>query len=110
MTWNAQPATVTPRPSASRKRTVTPAIVSAVLLLPALVLAKIAVLATETGSRCLVYGGCTHFPIAAFAALLGVALVAMVVALAAPPVAAEPALAIQILLETMATGLVLAYP
>ncbi|WP_327300880.1 hypothetical protein [Streptomyces goshikiensis] len=106
MSWNHS----APQPRAPRSGTRVCAVVCAVLLLPALVLAKIAVLSTETGSRCLVYGGCTPFPGVAFWALLGVALAAMVAALAAPEVAAKPALAVQILLETMAAGLVLAYP
>ncbi|MFE3996554.1 hypothetical protein ACFXPW_33450 [Streptomyces goshikiensis] len=106
MSWNHS----TPQPRTPRSGTLVRAVVCAVLLLPALVLAKIAVLSTETGSRCLVYGGCTPFPAVTFWALLGVALAAMVVALAAPEVAAKPALSVQILLETMVVSLVLAYP
>ncbi|MCJ1678182.1 hypothetical protein MTF65_12670 [Streptomyces sp. APSN-46.1] len=85
-------------------------VIAAVLLLPALVLAKIATLATYTGSRCLTYGGCTPFPGAAFGVLLGAALVFMIAAIAAPETVRKPALAVQVLLEVVATGLVLAYP
>ncbi|MEU8779667.1 hypothetical protein [Streptomyces sp. NPDC048606] len=86
------------------------AVWGAVLFLPALVLAKIAVLATETGSACLVRGGCTPFPSAFFLTLCGLAAAAMVAALAAPRRMRGRALGAQLLLETVAVLLVLAYP
>lgn len=110
MTWNPQPAVVSPPPPRAATRTRTHAGIALVLLLPALFATKILVLATEKGSQCLVRGGCTHFPVEAFGVLLAAVAVCFVVTMTAPEIARKPALAVQLLLEAVAAGLVLAYP
>ncbi|UQX01703.1 hypothetical protein [Streptomyces sp. RerS4] len=110
-TWTThRPASVTPPAPAGAVRVRTHAVLWAVLFVPALVAAKIAVLATHTGSRCLTYGGCTPFPSVAFLTLCGLAAAAMVVALAGPAPIRGGALAAQLMLEAVAVTLVLAYP
>ncbi|MET9886001.1 hypothetical protein ABZZ20_23240 [Streptomyces sp. NPDC006430] len=84
--------------------------IGAVLFLPALVAAKILVLMSETGSRCLMYGGCRAFPFALFVALIVGAVAAFAVTMAAPRRFQGPALTAQLLLEAVGVGLVLAYP
>ncbi|MGW0392980.1 hypothetical protein ACWDYJ_19200 [Streptomyces sp. NPDC003042] len=110
MSWNAQPLAVTAPPSEPTVRIRMWAVISAVLFVPALIVMKILVLTTETGSECLVRGGCAPFPGTAFLVLTGAALVAMVAALTTPPRVRSGALGVQLLLETVAVGLVVAYP
>ncbi|RSS60776.1 hypothetical protein EF912_08820 [Streptomyces sp. WAC07061] len=108
MTWSPQPPTAAAPPSAGRSRV--PAVIAAALFVPALVAAKILVLMTEKGGRCLMYGGCAPFPGAVFLVLCGAAALAMLLALAAPPRLRGPALAAQLVLEPSAVALVLAFP
>ncbi|MEV6955157.1 hypothetical protein [Streptomyces sp. NPDC051183] len=110
MSWNPQPRSVAAPPSAAAARVRMHAGIGAALFLPALFLAKVLVLTTETGSRCLEKGGCTPFPAAAFGVLTGAAAVALVAALAAPRRVRAGALAAQLLLEAVAVGTVLVYP
>ncbi|MFF5702035.1 hypothetical protein ACFY7H_05990 [Streptomyces sp. NPDC012794] len=110
MTWSPQPPTVTAPPSAGAGRTRVRALIAAALFLPALVVAKILVLSTETGGRCLMYGGCAPFPGVLFLVLCGAAAVAMVLALAAPERLRGWALGAQLVLEPAAVGLVLVFP
>ncbi|ATZ26036.1 hypothetical protein ACFZBM_15175 [Streptomyces lavendulae] len=86
------------------------AVLAALLFVPALVLAKVLVLATETGGRCLAEGGCPPFPGTAFLVLTAAAAVALAGALAAPQRMRRAALGAQLLLEAVAVGLVPAYP
>ncbi|MET9320921.1 hypothetical protein ABZX75_12165 [Streptomyces sp. NPDC003038] len=84
--------------------------IAAALFLPALVVAKVLLLTTETGSRCLVQGGCAPFPHDAFEALLVAVAVSVAVTMAAPDRVRRAALAVQLLLEVVAVGVVLSYP
>ncbi|MGO4463512.1 hypothetical protein AB4039_40540 [Streptomyces sp. M-16] len=86
------------------------AVLAALLFVPALVLAKVLVLATETGGRCLAQGGCPPFPGTAFLVLTAAAAVALAAALTAPRRMRRAALGAQLLLEVVAVGLVPAYP
>ncbi|MEU9036899.1 hypothetical protein AB0D45_18630 [Streptomyces sp. NPDC048352] len=110
MTWTPRPAAVAAPPSAGAARIRVRALVAAVLFVPALVVAKILVLATEQGSRCLMYGGCAPFPVLLFLALSGAALAATVLALAGPERMRPGALTAQLLLELVAVGLVPVFP
>ncbi|EFL15912.1 hypothetical protein [Streptomyces sp. C] len=110
MTWSPQPPTAAAPPSAGAGRSRVPAVVAAALFVPALVAAKILVLMTEKGGRCLMYGGCEPFPGVVFLVLCGAAAVALVLALAAPARLRGPALGAQLLLELCTVGLVLAFP
>ncbi|WP_405980087.1 hypothetical protein [Streptomyces sp. NBC_00158] len=105
MTWTPQPPTAT-----TGSRAHVRALIAAGLFVPALVVAKILVLATEEGSRCLVRGGCAPFPGVFFLVLCGAAALALVAALAAPERLRGKALTAQLLLELLAVGLVLAFP
>lgn len=111
MTWNPQsPTAATPPTAATGPRTHLRALIAAALFVPALVVAKILVLTTETGSRCLMYGGCAPFPGVFFLVLCGAAALALVAALAAPERLRGKALKVQLLLELVAVGLVLVFP
>ncbi|MFE1559311.1 hypothetical protein ACFW6V_30525 [Streptomyces sp. NPDC058734] len=111
MTWNPQsPAAAVPPTAATGPRTHVRALIAAALFVPALVAAKILVLMTEKGGRCLMYGGCAPFPGVVFLVLCGAAALAMVFALAAPARLRGPALGAQLVLELCAVGLVPAFP
>ncbi len=110
MTWNPRyDATANaPVQSGPSMRTRRNSGIAAVLLLPALVAAKVAVLMTETGGRCLMYGGCRPFPFVFFAVVCGGVVAAAVVTMAAPRRYQGGALAVQ--LEAVAVAMVFAYP
>ncbi|MCX5377618.1 hypothetical protein [Streptomyces sp. NBC_00091] len=108
MTWKPQPLTVAAPPSDAAVRIRVRAVIGAVLFVPALIVMLIMVLATETGSRCVMKGGCAPFPGALFLTLCGAAVVAMVLALGAAPMRMRKgALTWQLLLEAVAVCLVL---
>ncbi|MEW2412693.1 hypothetical protein AB0953_03045 [Streptomyces sp. NPDC046866] len=120
MTWN-QPydsaSAATAPASASGPRPGSPSMalrrtsgIAGVLLLPALVVAKVVVLMSETGSRCLMYGGCRDFPFGVFGAVCAGVLAAAAVVMAAGRRYQSAALAAQLLLEVAAVAMVVAYP
>ncbi|MEU7551124.1 hypothetical protein AB0B01_01985 [Streptomyces sp. NPDC044571] len=111
MTWYQQPAALDPAsPEAVSRRRGRTSRITAVLFLPALVAAKVMVLATERGTACVMQGGCAPFPGVFFLALLAAVVASVVVVAAAPRRFQGPALAVQLALETIAVLMVLAYP
>ncbi|MEU3774682.1 hypothetical protein AB0F11_16045 [Streptomyces sp. NPDC032472] len=117
MTWNQPYDTTAAAPTAAAARPDSPSMgmrrssgIAGVLLLPALVAAKVAVLMSETGSRCLMYGGCRPFPFTLFGAVCIAVLAAAAVVMTAPRKYQSAALTAQLLLEAAAVVLVCAYP
>jgi hypothetical protein len=83
--------------------------ISAALLLPAVVLAKVLLLMTEKGGRCFVQG-CAPFPYEMFGGLLAAAAVSVAVTMAVPVRLRGAALALQLGLELTAVFFVLGHP
>ncbi|MEU9301402.1 hypothetical protein [Streptomyces sp. NPDC048269] len=111
MSWKPQPAAVSAPPSEDRVRIRTRSAIAALLLLPALFVAKFLLLATDAGGRCFVDDiECAPFPATAFGALLVGVVLALVVAMAAPVRVARGALRAQLLLEAAGVVVVLAFP
>ncbi|KJY47857.1 MULTISPECIES: hypothetical protein [unclassified Streptomyces] len=114
MSWNPQTALLAPTPEspaeAAARRVRRNAGIAALLLLPALVAAKVLVLSTEAGGRCLMQGGCRPFPGEVFLALLAAVVASGVAVQSAPHRFRKHALAAQLALEALAVLMVLAYP
>ncbi|WP_328620653.1 hypothetical protein [Streptomyces sp. NBC_00354] len=112
MSWNPELALLTPESpaDAASRRIRRNAGIAALLFLPALVAAKVFLLSTEVGTRCVMTGGCRPFPGEVFLALLAGVVASFVVVQAAPRRFQKGALTAQSALEALAVLMVLAYP
>ncbi|MEV4193263.1 hypothetical protein [Streptomyces toxytricini] len=108
MTWYRQSPPTAQAARAARIRR--GAVIAFVLFLPLLAAAELAVLATDAGGRCLVYGGCEPFPWRPFLWVCGAAAAAFAAALAAPLRFRAAARGAQVGLQVLAALIVLARP
>ncbi|WP_030158520.1 hypothetical protein [Streptomyces sp. NRRL S-244] len=99
-----------PEADAASRRVRRHAGIAALLFLPALVAAKVFLLSTEEGTRCLMTGRCRPFPGVFFLVLLAAVVASYVVVWAAPRRFRKGALTVQLALEALAVLTVLAYP
>ncbi|CAL9504035.1 hypothetical protein SUDANB120_03504 [Streptomyces sp. enrichment culture] len=108
MTWYRQTSPTAQAARATRIRR--GAVIAFVMFLPLLCATKLMALATDSGGRCLVYGGCPPFPWEAFLWVCGAAAAAFAAAVAAPFRFRSAARGAQVGLQLLAASIVLARP